>query len=106
MIGGKYTEFIDLLSYGEELVFVFRENKYFLQGWWNDDNTQATMVLAAIDGKDFDGYLWETHQDRMSKCADLFLSAPLWHGRHKTPPNVLRRFHSSLGSVFGDYFIL
>lgn len=84
MIGGKYTEFIDLLSYGEELVFVFRENKYFLQGWWSDDNTQATMVLAAIDGKDFDGYLWETHQDRMSKCADLFLSAPLWHGKDFT----------------------
>ncbi len=81
MIGGNYTEFVDLLSYGEELVFVFREKKYFLQGWWNDDNTQATMVLTAIERSTFDGYLWETHQDHMSKCADLFLSAPLWDGK-------------------------
>ena len=82
MIGGNYTEFIDLLTYGEELVFIFKEKKYFLQGWWNDDKTQATMVLTAVDDSDFNGYLWECHQNHMSKCADSFLSEPLWDGKN------------------------
>ncbi|MBQ9046522.1 MAG: hypothetical protein IJ120_01365 [Solobacterium sp.] len=82
MIGGNYTEFIDLLTYGEELVFIYKEKKYFLQGWWNDDKTQATMVLTVVDDSDFNGYHWECHQDHMRKCAEAFLSEPLWGGKN------------------------
>ena len=50
MIDGKITEFIDQLCYGQELVFVYKGKKYFVQGWWNDDRTLATMVLIS-DGR-------------------------------------------------------
>lgn len=81
MIDGKYTEFVDLLSYGEELVFIYKDKKYFLQGWWNDENTQATMVLTTVDGNRYDGYIWECQKSRMSDCAEAFLSEPLWDGK-------------------------
>lgn len=47
MINGKFTEFIDQLYYGQELVFLFNEKKYFLQGWWNEDRS-TTMVLEDV----------------------------------------------------------
>ena len=81
MIDGKYTEFVDLLSYGEELVFIYKEQKYFLQGWWNDEKTQATMVLTTVNEDKFDGYTWECQKPNMSDCADTFLSEPLWDGK-------------------------
>ena len=40
------------------------------------------MVLTVIDDSDFNDYLWECHQDHMSKCADSFLSEPLWNGKN------------------------
>ena len=77
MINGNITEFIDLLSYGEELVFTYREQKYFLQGWWDKDNSQATMVLTTVDKEKFNGYVWECHKKNMKLCADTFLSEPM-----------------------------
>ena len=81
MINGNITEFIDQLYYGQELVFIFKEKKYFIQGWWNDDHSQTTMVLSFAEEKDFDGYLWECRKERMDLCADAFLSASLWEGK-------------------------
>ena len=56
MINGKMTEFIEQLSYGQEIVFSYRGAKYFVQGWWNDDRSIATMVLEKLDDHPFTGY--------------------------------------------------
>lgn len=80
MINGKFTEFIDQLYYGQELVFLFNEKKYFLQGWWNEDRS-TTMVLEDVSDDALEGYLWEYHSDSMQKCAEAFLSAPIWGGK-------------------------
>ena len=80
MIGGNITEFIDKLYFGQELVFVYKETQYFIQGWWEESNSAAVMVLSEMNSKPFDGYLWEYHSAKMSHCAEAFLSAPIWDG--------------------------
>ena len=80
MIDGKLTEFIDQLYYGQEIVFLYRGIKYFIQGWWNDDRSIATMVLEKLNDEPFKGYLWEYQSDKMSNCAEAFLAAPIWGG--------------------------
>ena len=78
MIDGKLTEFIDALYYGQEVVFSYRGMKYFIQGWWSDDKTEAVLVLEEVREGPFTGYLWEHHDDTMAKCAEAFLKAPMW----------------------------
>ena len=74
------TEFIDQLYYGQEIVFIYQGRKYFIQGWWSDDRTEATMVLTEENDMPFTGYLWEYHSEKMSECAEAFLSAKIWEG--------------------------
>ena len=81
MIDGKITEFVDQLYYGQELVFLYKGKKFFVQGWWNDDRTMATMVLEEVSEEPLTGYLWEHQSDKMSKCAEAFLLSPIWDGK-------------------------
>jgi len=81
MIDGKLTDFIDSLYYGQEMVFMYQDVKYFIQGWWNDDTTIATLVLDIVNTEPFSGYLWEHHDKSMIKCAESFLAAPIWEGK-------------------------
>lgn len=81
MIDGKMTEFLDQLYYGQEIVFLYKGRKYFIQGWWSEDKSVATMVLEEINDKPFSEYIWEYHADKMSKCAEAFLLAPIWDGK-------------------------
>lgn len=80
MINGSITEFIDKLYYGQELVFAYKKRKYFIQGWWKDN--VATMVLDDVSEPSEKDYIWEFHSDKMSDCAEAFLSAPIWDGEN------------------------
>ena len=81
MINGTITEFIDQLYYGQEIVFLYHERKYFIQGWWSEDKQATTMVLEDVTDGASEGYLWECHADNMRKCADASLCAPIWAGK-------------------------
>jgi hypothetical protein len=81
MINGKVSDFVDQLYYGQELVFLYGGKKYFIQGWWSEDRTIATLVLEEMNTQPFTGYLWEYQAEEMSKCADAFLSVSLWNGK-------------------------
>lgn len=81
MTGGTITEFVDQLYYGQEVVFIYKGNKYFIQGWWSEARDSATMVLEEVLDGPFKGYLWEYHSDKMSVCAEAFLKAPIWEGK-------------------------
>ena len=81
MINGKVSDFVDQLYYGQELVFLYQGKKYFIQGWWSDDRTIATLVLEEMNNQPFIGYLWEYHADEMNKCVNAFLAVPLWDGK-------------------------
>ncbi|MBQ3822427.1 MAG: hypothetical protein II807_05205, partial [Thermoguttaceae bacterium] len=79
MKNGDIKEFLDLLYLGQELVFVFHGQKFFIQGWWKDD--KARMVLDNVSIEPFSGYVWEYDSKTMKECADAFLAAPIWEGK-------------------------
>lgn len=81
MINGNITEFIDQLYYGQEIVFVYNEYRYFIQGWWSDNKKEASMVLTDMESDPSSGYLWEYHSDSMKECAEAFLISPIWDGK-------------------------
>ena len=81
MIDGTLSEFIDQLYYGQEIVFLYKGNKYFIQGWWSEDKKTTTLVLEEVNKNSSDGYIWEYHAAKMSICAEAFLSAPIWDGK-------------------------
>lgn len=81
MKNGSINDFIDGLYYGQEMVFVFRGKKYFIQGWWAEGREEATLVLTELVQEPFQSYLWEHHAARMSECAECFLRAPIWEGK-------------------------
>lgn len=82
MISGSITDFIDQLYYGQEIVFVYKRKKYFIQGWWSDDKRMTTMVLEDVSDDAAEGYIWEHHASNMRECAEAFLSAPIWEGKN------------------------
>lgn len=79
MINGEFTEFLDQLYYGGELVFIYQDHKYFIQGWSEGDRSR--MVLDKVNDAKFEGYIWTCEADSMRKCAEAFLAAPIWAGK-------------------------
>ncbi len=79
MKNGNYSDFLNLLYLGEELVFEFRKTKFFLQGWTQDD--ECIMELLDMSGPTSDNTpVWKVTCSSMKACADAFLRAPLWNG--------------------------
>ncbi len=76
MVGGSIKEFLDYLYDGAELFFVYRKEKYFIQGW-REENYVCRLVLTRLDPPDTgSGYLWETEdKESMVVCAHRFLEA-------------------------------
>lgn len=79
MINGNITEFIDKLYYGEELLFEYQKETFFLQGWTKDDLAQ--MVLDHQTDEPFEKYIWECSKPSMRECAEAFLNASIWGGK-------------------------
>ncbi len=78
MIDGNVNEFVDILSRGGELWFLFRGVKYFFQGWCEPNG----MHVFVIDtGSISDIYFWKTSSMRIEECMESFLSAPIWDGK-------------------------
>ena len=87
MINGNVKEFIDNLYYGAEMYFIFREKKYFIQGWVEDsmhylvlDYDYKTEVINPND-LECNNYIWEYSSSDSSECVQAFLDAPLWDGK-------------------------
>ena len=80
MKNGDIKEFLDLLYLGQDLVFVFHGQKFFLEGWF--DKGESTMALDIVSSEvPFSGYVWEYTAKTMKECADAFLAAPIWEGK-------------------------
>lgn len=82
MIGGNIRDFTDQLNYGQEIVFSYQGKKYFIQGWWSSENCEASLVLTDESSEEFTGYLWEHHDPSMERCAEAFLTTPIWDGKN------------------------
>ena len=60
-------DFVDRIHYGDELVFMYRGQKFFLEGLFQDDNKFTT-------------YIWVGKGDKTYPVQE-FLMARLWDGR-------------------------
>lgn len=78
MINGSLDDFIDGLYYGQEMLFVFKGQRFFVQGWVKDGRAEMNVQLP--DSQDAP-YVWQCDAEKMSECAERFLDAALWDGR-------------------------
>lgn len=78
MKNGNINEFVDKIHYGDELVFLYKGNKYFLQGF--KENGVCTLYLDRWVPPAGD-YLWKKDGDAVSFPVDDFLNAPIWDGK-------------------------
>lgn len=45
MINGDLNIFLDLMKRGEELIFTYRGQKFFLEGWYDEKTELASLSL-------------------------------------------------------------
>lgn len=79
LIHGNVHEFVDKMYYGEELIFIYKKQKFFLQGFLEDDGIYTTYLdrwePPAND------YIWIGRGDSKNYPVDKFLSQKLWDGK-------------------------
>ncbi|MBR1747699.1 MAG: hypothetical protein IJ735_05775 [Clostridia bacterium] len=82
MINGNVNEFVDGLYYGDERWFLFRNRKYFIQGWIENNNFSLALDQVEPDTKKA-GYLWiyTNHKDKKDQVVECFLTANLFDGK-------------------------
>lgn len=83
MISGNTIEFVDNLYYGSEMYFMYKNKRYFIQGWVEDSIHYLVLDYDyensdTPDNHSFSGYLWEYKSSDTSECVKAFLDAPLW----------------------------
>ncbi len=78
MLNGNVNEFIEGLYRGYEMTFIFRGQKYFIQGYL--DNNARTLFLVRIEPP-VDNYIWKQAGDRHNYPVEAFLQAPIFGGK-------------------------
>ena len=78
MVNGDLNAFIDAVYCGEELLVLYRGEKYFIQGWTTQEGVKHLECWLYEDaGKP---YIWKRDSSSMAENAREFLAAPLWDG--------------------------
>lgn len=78
MIDGNVNEFVDYIHDGAELVFLYKGQKFFLQGFFEDE--KYTLVLDRWEPP-ADDYIWVGVGGSKGFPVKEFLDAPIWDGR-------------------------
>lgn len=78
MIDGNVNEFVDHMRYGDELIFMFRGQKFFIQGYI--ENEKATLYLDRWEPPSADYILVEEGSDAKHYPVEEFLKAKVWDG--------------------------
>ena len=81
MKNGNLNDFIDGLHYGQEVVFLFRNKRFFVQGWWEGETAYLVLECVESDKPKTAGYVWEYSAPTMTECAEAFLAAEIWDGK-------------------------
>lgn len=67
-MNGDVRDFVDRIHYGDELVFMYRGQKFFLEGLFQDDNKFTTYLDRwELPGTD---YIWVGKGDNLP-CAGI-----------------------------------
>ena len=78
MINGDVNEFVNGLYYGDERVFIYRGQKFFIEGLTLEGKNH--LLLDRWDPP-IEGYIWEGISERGSYCVEKFLQEPLFDGK-------------------------
>ena len=82
MIGGNPNEFVDGLYYGDERWFIFRNIKYFIQGWVKDG--KFTLLLDQIDpdpGTNWRRWEGVKEEEKNREVVKSFLDSKIFDGK-------------------------
>ena len=78
MLNGDVNEFIDGLYYGDERIFLYKGEKYFIQGLTIDGKNKLLLDRWNPPAED---YIWQAESKRGSFCVEKFLQAPIFDGK-------------------------
>ncbi len=79
MINGNVREFVDRIYYGDELIFMYKGQKFFLQGFLENDGICATYLDRWEPPAD--DYIWIGKGDSKNFSVEKFLNAKLWNNK-------------------------
>lgn len=79
MIGGDVLDFVDHIHYGDELIFLYHGEKFFLEGL--PENGQLNLYLDRWEPP-ADDYIWTGRGDKKNYPVQDFLDAKIWDGRN------------------------
>ena len=91
MINGDLKSFFEYMSSGCCVIFLYRGNKYFTEGWideaenaqflclrgWELDPKNAATLIPEMN----DDYFWMHWADTMEGNVEAFKTAPIFHGK-------------------------
>lgn len=78
MINGNLNDFIEKATYGDEIIFTYKEKKYFIQGY--KENGKCTLYLSQWEPP-IDWYIWTGEGGDKQYPVIEFLTAPIWSGK-------------------------
>ena len=78
MINGNVTEFVARIHYGDELIFQYKGQKFFLQGFLEDGVCTTYLDRWEPPAND---YIWIGKGDSKNFPVKEFLEARLWDGK-------------------------
>lgn len=78
MINGNVNDFVDKLYYGDELIFIYQGNKYFIQGFFEEG-----IYRLYVDrwNPPSDDYIWVGKGDNHNYPVKEFLDAKIWNNK-------------------------
>ena len=80
MINGNAQEFIDGLHYGDERFFLYDGKKYFIQGYWPNDNEKPLLELYVLEPYD-DPFEWHAYSEDKNYPVSEFVNAKIFNGK-------------------------
>lgn len=76
MKNGNVYEFVDRIYFGDELWFLYKGDKYFLEGWYDDGRLDLYLYKMTGDGEK---YVWKGGASQYP--VEEFLNAKIWDGK-------------------------
>lgn len=77
MINGDVKEFIDGLHYGDERFFLYNDDKYFIQGYYDDGKPMLELYIIETDNN----FEWREISENNNYPVEKFENAKIFNGK-------------------------
>lgn len=81
MINGDLNEFLDKLSYGDEIIFTWNGRKFFIQGFLEHGTSGNCILYLDQWEPPIEDYYWVCKGGDKGYPVEEFLAAPIWDGK-------------------------